>query len=153
MNHHHPPVLFLDIDGVLNSAQYLMRNPGCFDRKNEANAFDPVACLRLEQVLVRTGSLIVLSSTWRLMHKLEQMTEFLHTRGAPSSKFIGKTPSLSGYRGKEVQAWLREHPEVTRFAIVDDDSDMEPYMDRLVKTSWDSGLLDCHVEELVKLLS
>lgn len=147
------PILFLDIDGVLNSAQYLMRNPGCFDKNNETNAFDPVACFRLEQVLVRTGALIVLSSTWRLMHRIEDVMWFLHKRGAPSSKIIGKTPSLSGYRGREIQVWLEKHPEIQKFAIVDDDSDMEPFMDRLVKTSWDSGLLDCHVEQLVKLLS
>lgn len=154
MNHHHPPVLFLDMDGVLNSALYLKNNPSCFDRgEDEANAIDPVAGARLERVLVQTGALMVLSSAWRILNTLEQVTDFLQRRGVPSVKFIGKTPNLSGYRGKEIQAWLREHPEVTRFAIVDDDSDMEPYMDRLVKTSWDSGLLDCHVEELVKLLS
>jgi hypothetical protein len=29
-------------------------------------------------------------------------------------------------RGEEIKAWLHQHPEVTRYAIVDDDSDMLP---------------------------
>lgn len=120
---------------------------------DEANAIDPIAAARLERVLVQTNAVLVLSSTWRLINTLEQVTDFLQRRGVPSVKFIGKTPTLSGYRGKEIQAWLKDHPEVTRFAIVDDDSDMDPFMDRLVKTRWDTGLLDEHVEELVRKLT
>ena len=147
------PVLFLDIDGVLNSAFYLRNNPNCFHRgEDQANAIDPVAGTRLEQILTRTGAVMVLSSTWRLMNTVEQVTDFLKKRGVPSAKFIGATPVLSGYRGKEIQAWLKSHSNVVRFAIVDDDSDMDPFQEKLVKTSWETGLLDEHVEELIKKL-
>jgi hypothetical protein len=149
-----PSLLFLDIDGVLNSAEYVRNNPGCFSHhEDESIAIDPVAGSRLEQVLTRTGACMVLSSTWRICNTLEEVTEFLQKRGVPSAKFIGETPILSGYRGKEIQAWLKEHPEFVRFAIVDDDSDMEPFLDKLVQTSWETGLLDEHVERLVQLLS
>lgn len=144
--------LFLDVDGVLNSNRYLSQTPGAYDKKDQAMAFDPEAVARLEQVLVRTGAVIVVSSTWRMFHTLEEILDFLHRRGAPSAKIVGQTPCLTGYRGAEIHAYLREHPEVSQFAIVDDDGDMEPYHHKLVKTSWEEGLLDEHVERLVKLL-
>ena len=149
-----PPVLFLDVDGVLNSARFLRENPGAFDRgEDEAGAMDTVAVARLEQVLVRTGALIVVSSTWRILNTVEQILDFLHRRGAPSAKIIGVTPHLTGYRGEEIKTYLKEHPEVTRFAIVDDDSDMAPYHHKLVKTTWEEGMLDEHVELLVTMLN
>lgn len=150
----HPPVLFLDVDGVLNSARFLRENPGAFNHGNdEAGAMDPVAVARLEQVLVRAGAVIVVSSVWRILNTVEQILDFLHRRGAPSAKIIGTTPYLTGYRGGEIRAYLKEHPEITRFAIVDDDSDMEPYYHKLVQTNKDEGMLDGDVELLVTMLN
>lgn len=97
-------------------------------------------------------ALIVVSSTWRITNTVEQILDFLHRRGAPSAKIIGVTPSLTGYRGEEIRAYLKEHPEITLFSIVDDGSDMEPYYDRLVQTHMSEGMLDVHVERLVALL-
>lgn len=148
-----PPVLFLDVDGTLNSARFLRENPGAFDSADDAEAMDPVAVARLEQVLLRTGAVIVVSSAWRLFHTVEEIQDFLHRRGAPSARVIGVTPSLTGYRGGEIRAYLKEHPEITRFAIVDDDSDMEPYYHKLVKTNKDEGMLDGDVELLVTMLN
>lgn len=149
----HPPVLFLDVDGALNSARFLRDNPGAFDCADDAEALDTVAVARLEQLLVRTGAVIVVSSTWRILNTVEQILDFLHRRGAPSAKIIGTTPHLTGYRGGEIRAYLKEHPEITRFAIVDDDSDMEPYYHKLVKTNKDEGMLDGDVELLVTMLN
>jgi hypothetical protein len=154
LHYGHPPVLFLDFDGVANSERYLRENPGVFDRGvDEAGALDPVAVARLEQVLVRTGAVIVVSSTWRLLSTEDGLLDYLHRRGAPSAKIIGVTPQLTGYRGEEIRAYLKEHPDVTRFAIVDDDADMEPYYHKLVKTTWAEGMLDEHVEKLVTMLN
>jgi len=56
-------------------------------------------------------------------------------------------------RGHEIQRWLSEHPEVTAFAIVDDDTDMAHLYPRLVLTDCEEGLQDQHVEQLVALLT
>ena len=151
----HPPVLFLDIDGVLNSLRYLKENPEYFaGGQDTPERIDPEAAARLEAVLNRTGAVLVLSSSWRILNSLSWVTEALHQRGVPSARFIGATPYLSsGYRGLSIQTWLHEHPEVTKFAIVDDGSDMEPYMQRLVKTTFAFGLLDNHIEQLVEMLT
>jgi hypothetical protein len=148
-----PPVLFLDVDGVLNSTRYLKENPGVFDHREEWRAFDPVAVARLEQVLSRTGAVIVVSSTWRITNTEEQLLDFLHRRGAPSARIVGITPVLTGYRGDEIKSYLKDHPGITRFAIVDDDSDMDPYYHKLIKTSYEEGMLDKHVELLVTMLT
>jgi len=154
LNDDDPPVLFLDVDGVLNSARFLRENPGVFDRgEDEAGAMDPLAVARLEQVLTRTGAVIVVSSTWRLLNTVGQILDFLHRRGAPSARIVGVTPHLTGYRGEEIKTYLKDHPGITRFAIVDDDSDMAPYHHKLVKTTWDEGMLDEHVEMLVTMLN
>jgi hypothetical protein len=40
-------------------------------------------------------------------------------------------------RGKEIKAWLEAHPDVTRYAIVDDDNDMLPeQQEHYFKTSY-----------------
>lgn len=56
------------------------------------------------------------------------------------------------FRGDEVQAWLAEHPEVSSFAILDDESDLAPLMHRLVKTSMERGLQAHHVDQVCALL-
>ncbi len=42
-------------------------------------------------------------------------------------EFSHMTPALRDphlVRGHEIQAWLMEHPEVTKYAILDDDTEM-----------------------------
>lgn len=148
------PTLFLDIDGVLNSMDYLKANPGAFDRKDVTRALDPAACARLEAVLTRTNAVIVVSSVWRLNHSRGELQRFLHQRGAHSAQVVGVIPHLCGRRGQDIQGWMDDQPILsTRYAIVDDDSDMEHLMDKLVKTSFQHGLLDEHVERLVAMLN
>lgn len=49
----------------------------------------------------------------------------------------GSTPAdARGYRGKEIDEWLKAHvDEVESFVILDDDNDMKPWGSHLVKTS------------------
>ena len=167
-------VIFLDVDGVLNSSAYMIANPGSFDRASWITMLDPIACGRLERVLVATGAQIVLSSTWRKRFNARQMQGMLRRRGAPSAEVIDVTPNgvlvnncqrapnkcvepgvfsdRYGVRGHEIQRWLTLHPEVMNFAIIDDDSDMVHLMQRLVHTSWLTGMLDEHVDGLIEML-
>lgn len=167
--------IFLDVDGVLNSAEMLMRIPGSFDRSDWVHMLDQAPCDRLERVLVATGAKIVLSSSWRHHWNAARMTVLLQRRGVKSADVIDVTPNsvlvnncrrpknrcienLSsgggfGVRGHEIQRWLTLHPEVARFAIVDDDSDMAHLSDRLVLTTWAEGMLDEHADRLIELLN
>lgn len=148
-------VLFLDIDGVLNSHRYMGVHPDAFsdeDGPEDLWELDPEACARLENLIQRTRAVLVVSSMWRKYHSAEELTRFLRLRGCPSAVVVGVTPDLAAPRGDEIHAYLKEHPEVSQFAIVDDDADLEPFFDKLVQTTMAEGLLDHHVEALVKLL-
>jgi HAD domain in Swiss Army Knife RNA repair proteins len=148
-------ILFLDFDGVLNSGAFI-------DVRGYApGTLDQAAVARLNDVLARTGARVVVSSTWRLGYSIEQLRDILGRHGF-EGEVIGVTPRLgpeSGFsfqrtpRGREVQAWLdaqAEPPEA--IAIVDDDEDMAHLDGRLVRTDFETGLLDEHVERLVALL-
>lgn len=161
-------ILFLDIDGVLNSWAFLERL-----RRYEGSEasiwdnLDPFAVKRLNHIVERSGCEVVVSSTWRLLpehdtpEKLQRVLDDFGFKGTVT----GVTPRLgcephkqygpchNAHRGCEIKAYLDGLPEkVTRFAILDDDSDMMPVKDRHVKTTMEKGLLMEHVDKAVALL-
>jgi hypothetical protein len=125
------PIVFLDIDGVLNSIQFMQKHP------KTRTQLDRDAIKLLNQLTEETGCKYVISSTWRLLHALDKLGEVLKEHGF-TGEIIGKTPDLriGKYsdciqRGNEVLAWIKEHPELTgaaywdytKYVIFDDDSD------------------------------
>jgi len=57
-------------------------------------------------------------------------------------------------RGREIALWLSRHPQITRFAIVDDEDDMLPKQrSHFVRTNFKTGLLDRHIARLAAILS
>ena len=56
-------------------------------------------------------------------------------------------------RGYEIQEYLDEHPEIDNFVIIDDETDMVHLIDKLVQTSWKTGILNEHVERILKILN
>ena len=159
-------VLFLDVDGVLNHREWLRvhgrQNVSTEEWRQARHRahLDPACVARLERVITSTGCVLVLSSSWRYSLSTEEMEARLRERGAPSARVIGETPKglprASGLiaaprRGEEIGAWLAQH-SIDSFAIVDDDEDIDPFMDRLVRTSFESGLQDEHVNRLVEML-
>jgi HAD domain in Swiss Army Knife RNA repair proteins len=98
---------------------------------------------------------IVLSSTWR---NSDWSHDHLRAAGI---EWIDATPRLIDRdtvtgrmptRGHEIQHWFDAHPEVRRYAILDDGADMpEHQMDRLVQTDEDVGLQDEHIDRLALL--
>ena len=104
-------VIFLDIDGVLNSKNTPnpRKLPYIVDRRLLA---------RFKRLLDRTGAKVVLSSTWRYD------PAGLFTARRCSIPFIDVTPDMPKRpRRDEVLSWLKKHPKVTRFAVIDDEDD------------------------------
>lgn len=128
-------VLFLDIDGVLNSTRTCVAFGGYPMELTHIGAFDQVAIRLIQRLCDSGGVQVVLSSAWRLIHPHDEVGKAL---GLP---IIDRTPSLTGPRGLEINAWLSNHPEVKQYAIVDDDSDMLPdQIARFVQTAGHEGL-------------
>jgi hypothetical protein len=148
-------VIFLDFDGVLNSMQseiYWRRKLGPPDRLLFKEEFCPIACSNLLHLLEEdSGLMLVISSSWRVGHTIEQLQDILEAQGIPRQRVIGATEdrSLKGKeRGNEIQDWLDKHAEVTEFVILDDDADMAHLKDKLVRTTWMHGLQYADVIEV-----
>lgn len=153
-------VIFLDVEGVLCSTDWQARRDEIqrfIDESPEGimGGVDPAAAARLNRVTDETGAALVVSSTirddWDSFAECREALQFYGITG----RIIGRTPRFSGtkVRGLEIQAWLDENPWVERFAIIDDDSDMHHLTHRLVKTSFQHGMLDEHALALVKMLT
>ncbi len=139
------PVLFLDVDGVLNSMDWFTTAP-----LKRATDLNPAAVKRIKRVLVVTGARIVLSSSWR--HHDAWIQE-LRDAGL---EITDKTPRIDGApRADEIRAWLNDHPEVKTIAIVDDDPDagLGWLSTRFVRTYFKHGLYGKHERRLIELLS
>lgn len=141
-------VLFLDIDGVLNSARSCVANhgyPHSFDQ-NQITMFDHIAVGLIRGLCVKGDVSVVVSSAWRVLHHWEAIGKGLDL---PT---IGATPQLLGERGGEIAEWLKDHPEVTQYAIVDDDDDMLPEQRPFfVKTNGMDGLMFGDFEKLCSI--
>jgi hypothetical protein len=104
-------VIFLDIDGVLNCKT--TPNP-----RNFPYVVDSKLLARFKKLLDRTGAKAVLSSTWRL----DPVGLFAAKHfGVP---FIDVSPDMPKKpRRHEVLTWVSKHPQVSRYAIIDDEND------------------------------
>lgn len=151
-------VIFVDIDGCLNSVSSAIYNNRRhllgFTETPTFGSLCPIACSNLQYAIEECSDVkLVISSSKRKYESLDEFKDLFDKNGIPSNKIIGVTPvHESGYRGKEIQMYLKAHPEVTKFAILDDDSDMKPYMNRLVKTESRNGLTFTDTEKLIEML-
>ena len=134
-------VLFLDIDGVLNSTGRARNNI-------PYSEFIPEG-LKFLRYLVSHGVLLVVSSTWRIGRSLSQLSEIL-TVPVFATTPVSQSDSC---RGDEIQQWLdlNERPE---YCIVDDDSDMLPNQRPMfVQTNHEYGMQSYHMAEICRVLS
>lgn len=155
-------VIFLDIDGVLNHEnhyKWLMETdePTPLQRFYPYSEFNPESCTILNKIIEETDAKIVLSSSWRL-DGINKMNSLFKYFGLP--RIYDITPSLcnkfgSLCRGKEIDAWLSEHPEVTKYVILDDDTDMEEHqLPFFIKTNpYKDGLNEEVKNKCIKILN
>lgn len=63
------------------------------------------------------------------------------------------TPRFNGKRGEEIQYWLKQHPEVTSWCIIDDDSDMlDNQLLNFVRTDGMIGMTLVDAEKVIEIL-
>ncbi|MCY1059430.1 HAD domain-containing protein [Nannocystis sp. SCPEA4] len=141
-------VIFLDIDGVMNSLA------GKAGQRGLSSWLDPVHVALLNDVVRATGAVVVVSSSWRRSMPLDALRLAFAEAGCVA-EVVDVTPDLDpGRRGREIAAWLaaqREPP--TRYAILDDTFDMPELPGKLVKTSRVEGLTAREVPRLLALLA
>lgn len=156
-------VIFLDIDGVVNTLMIsrepigkglgrIKRGEFYFDlcSPSDGRVSNTQAVLWLEKICRDNDCKLVLSSTWRNGHYTEAINALYNSGLSRDIKFIGKTPYLGTERGEEIAAFLRGHPEITSFVILDDDSDMGDLIEHLVKTDVYTGINMTTVMQVAK---
>ena len=158
-------IIFLDMDGVLNSDPFIIGN----SRNDGSNPMDrwpgghinPVNVKQFDRLVRRTGAQVVLSSAWRTHIELDALHALLVERGYTGPKLIGKTTSsIVSYnggnyvpRGAEIQNWLDNcEVDIESFVILDDMEDMIHLSDRFVQTDSDHGLTAEDVLKAVEIL-
>ena len=156
-------VIFLDIDGVLVTNTQVFSGLKGRDSESGMHFFDEKCVERLNRLIQKTDAQLVLSSTWRI-NGLEKFNS--HARKQNLIRLpIDMTPYLdhkiensniySGVpRGREIKAWLKDNKGVDKFVILDDSSDMEDLINKLVhiKNGMEGGLQDIHVDEAMQFL-
>lgn len=152
-------VIFLDIDGVLNSGKYIKRLDGEFD--NPIYQMDPVAVARLNVITDTTGAKIVVSSTWRIpfithptpLDALQRCMKSYKITGEVIGMTCNKANAIRNRRGKEIQIWVNDHyNDIEKYVIIDDDSDMGRIRTHQVLTKFEDGLQDFHVDRIIEIL-
>lgn len=134
-------VLFLDMDGVVNSAEN--QKQGLFKTDFPV---DPYMAFLVGKIVLDTNCKVVLSSSWRHsrdnVEKInKQMVELLDTTGYEPYDDTRPPGIENCQRGREIKAWLDKHPEVEKYAILDDENDMLPEQQpNFFKTSWQTGI-------------
>lgn len=132
-------VIFLDIDGVLNSEKTALLYGGYPHDFSESNLklFDFDAIRMVKAAAVAGEYHVVLSSTWRITFTADEISEGL---GIAVSDF---TPIIGGYndRGREIDEYLAQNPNITDYVIIDDinvfTSEQQPHC---IITDPDNGL-------------
>jgi HAD domain in Swiss Army Knife RNA repair proteins len=165
-------VIFLDIDGVLNHCD-TRSDVSPTTKEPLPIPIAPECMARLNRLIAETGAKIVISSSWRLFARWQDLGPALARHGLVGD-VIGETPDLVNddvwlenwrtregvpfafeklERGWEIREWLAAHPMVTAFVILDDVSDMDELKPWLVLTHPNDGLDDPDVERAKWLLN
>lgn len=132
-------VLFLDIDGVVNCATTTQRHRGFI-------GIDPFMAFLVGKITLAVPDLkVVLSSSWRNsddgIEEVKKQVCALHDY-TPSS-WYSKEEDHHSERGEEIKAWLDKHPEVTRYAILDDDAgSSDLHEGSFFQTYWSTGITE-----------
>ena len=163
-------IIFLDIDGVLNSMEYFdqLKNAEQSKKIGEYQELDIEKVRLLAEIIANTGAEIVLSSTWRDIGRKEgqrdhPMYQYLvDTLDAFGLKIMDHTPYLDYDRPQEIKEWLnRQEDKDIRFVSLDDDFSPEAYEKysigaHLVQTTFygkNGGLQKVHVQKAINILN
>lgn len=152
-------VIFLDVDGVMNSKQTREKEKL---KAGQTSGIDPVLLGRIAKIVKEAGdsdrTFIVATSTWRLEpDKWEEMTKALESKNL---QLLDRTQDLEslgkGDRVTEIREWLIDNVfrHITSWIVIDDldlirMNDKLP-RDHFVHTNDDIGITEEQVEEAVK---
>lgn len=129
-----PPYLFLDVDGVLNSAASSLVHGGP-GNPNNPTRLDEIAVGLVAELTEKTEAHLVISSTWRGGGPA-QFAAWMANYGWHNCPVIGETPPRTNHgwdgssyrpRGALIREWLQDHApgplKSEEYLILDDNGD------------------------------
>lgn len=159
-------VIFLDIDGVLNSDIWYQKQDNEVKKSKDLKLhLDPHAIKLLNKIVVQTKSKIVLSSTWRRHYSLKEIGCIFKNIGFVG-EFISKTPDLVSLdenfiRGNEILKWCKDNEAIIAckyhnfksYVILDDKNDMLLWQkNNFIQMDRYCGITPSKASEVIKLL-
>lgn len=153
-------IIFLDIDGVLNSYAYY---------KETENDLDLKAIDILSQIYHKFNCKIVLSSTWRELKDISDESaqkmwkHLVDTLSKYNMEIYDITPTIKNNRPLEIATWLQNN-SCSNYVILDDDFPLLEYKKyglekHVVKTIYftykveNGGLQKKHKDKAFKILN
>ena len=150
-------VIFLDIDGVVNSYDTKERAP------SKVVGVEQCLIARIKEIVDATGAELVLSSTWRedwFYEDTRDPKDWVYLRDEFAKQglyFLDRTPlERTRHRGTEIKMWLESvEYDVESYVIIDDEmyDIWELHEGHMVKTSFVDGIQPGAVEMAIKILS
>lgn len=134
-------IIFLDVDGVLNSAKELSEGP-----------FSKISLSVLKRIVDETNAKIVVISSWRLLEFSRKL--LLSELEKYQKSVIGMTPHLTSNR-EEIMTYLKSNEFSNLNFIILDDQVIE-YQDleeHVIKIDPYFGLNEEHLETCIHLLT
>jgi len=157
-DNHLRPVVYLDIDGVLNWHRF-----SCLA---QSNIIHPYNVKNLNFILLQTEARIVLSSAWRYMIHGGAMTlggfeYLLRTHGVVAGRLIGATCSDEtqwNTRGRQIASFHNRYiSPLAKAVVIDDGDDEDTYRLKTcgvpwVKTDGKTGLTSDDAIKVIRIL-
>ncbi|MDH5523051.1 MAG: HAD domain-containing protein [Desulfobulbaceae bacterium] len=137
------PIIFLDIDGVMNGSEVPYEESWGID-------ICPAAKERLNRLVEETGATVIISSSYRFKYAYPKLGGIL---GLKRRVVSGATGRDIGERWRQIQAYLSENPTEAPFIILDDTWGFGPLEDRHVWVDPEVGLQDADVDIAITLLT
>ena len=137
-------VIFLDIDGVMNSEDWYEFIEGTdLDKSKGFDRDIDYRTVKLLDLYIKKHDLyIVITSSWREL-TLKQTLQVLGETAMVDiiDRIIGQTTRrFDGNRGKEIDMFLKDRPEIDEFYIIDDDCFDIHQKEHLIHTDYEHGL-------------
>lgn len=160
-------VIFLDIDGVLNSNFW---NTDHQREISDGKYIDTDKVKLLSELVKKSGASIILHSGWRfwfgsdlkpLRSEAAYLTSLLEKEGMAvagmtpdlTTEEIRRTKKFSKVKADEILTWLKDHPETEKWVVLDD---LELHNDDIAKCQVmidpEQGLTESDVEKALGVL-
>ena len=171
-------VIFLDIDGVLNTSETFIKRKQDWEKTGIWNLeIDEFRVEYLKRIIDETEAKVVLSSAWRRdFENVSGKVIPIHEKGEALQNILKKydielydilRKGYSLLREDLITIWLNEHPDVESFIIIDDaTTHLKRFIGKeLIKTSFLAdgvmlqnmddcmGLCEDHIDIAIKKLN